>query len=57
MSEKRDETFRRQMKHMKHASETLAATPDVLLKHLRTKQLKHSKHAYETLAKKTPENT
>jgi hypothetical protein len=24
---------RRQMKHMKHASETLAATPDLLLKH------------------------
>jgi hypothetical protein len=51
------------MKHMKHASETLAATPDLFLKfpnetpaNIRTKQLKHSKHAYETLTK-TPKNT
>jgi hypothetical protein len=43
---------------MKHASETLAATPDLQLKHqdetLATYvQLKHLKHAYETLAKST----
>jgi hypothetical protein len=43
---------------MKHTSETLAVTSDLLLKHLENtcnicmKQLEHSKHAYETLAKK-----
>jgi hypothetical protein len=43
---------------MQHASETLAATPNIVLKHpnktlaIRMKQMKHSKHAYETLAKK-----
>ena len=43
---------------MKHASETLATIPDLLLKHpdetlatYVTKQLKHSKHTYETLKK------
>jgi hypothetical protein len=44
------------MKHIKHASETLAATPYILLKHpdetLATYVHNIRKHAHETLAKK-----